>query len=259
MGNKKTNTTVSSKKQKSNPERKNDKINQRESFWNKSETPFFLRPQNIFLLLASVFGLCFVFLMPPFQVPDEASHMFRAYQLSRFHVKVEEQNNVFGNYRPPAPDNKVVGNYLPASFDSAQMQFWYLKFQPNNKVKKKAIIDACGIKLEPSKEKFIEMTAGNYSFVNYIPQILAMDIGRLLDLNVLPLFYLARVFALAFFYFVCMVFDKNTSFRKKYFFGFRIDPYDFNAGRVLFRRLRVEFVCFSGICIAASSYDTKAT
>jgi uncharacterized membrane protein len=158
-----------------------------------------LKPQNIFLILATTFGLSFIFTIPPFQVPDEAAHMFRAYELSRLHLKLEEKNNVFGNYLPPAPDNKVTCGYIPSSFDSAQRQFFYLKFQPNNKTNWKSIKEVGSIKLNPEKEKFTEITAGAYSFFGYIPQIPALIIGRILNFNVLALFYLGRIFALAFF------------------------------------------------------------
>jgi uncharacterized membrane protein len=158
-----------------------------------------LKPQSIFLVLATIFGLSFVFTIPPFQVPDEAAHMFRAYELSRLHLKLEEKNNVFGNYLPPAPDNKVTCGYIPSSFDSAQRQFFYLKFQPNNKTNWKTIKEVGSIKLNPENEKFTEITAGAYSFFGYIPQIPALIIGRILNFNVLSLFYLGRIFALAFF------------------------------------------------------------
>lgn len=165
-----------------------------------------LRPQSIFLFLAVVFGLLFTFTLPPFQVPDEAAHMFRAYQLSKFDLKVDTQSNVYGNYLPPSPDNYVAGAYLPASFDSVQMKFHYLKFQANNKTSKKAIDEACAIQVEPEKKKFTEITAGAYSFFNYIPQLPAIVIGRVFQLNVLPLFYLGRLFALAF-YILCVYFS----------------------------------------------------
>lgn len=158
-----------------------------------------LKPQNIFLILATTFGLSFIFTIPPFQVPDEASHMFRAYQFTKLEMRVEEKNNVYGNFRAPSKDNIVWGTYLPSNLDSVQMKFVYLKFQPQNKTKKKAILDACSIKLEPEKQKFTEMTASAYSFFSYIPQIPAIIIGRIVNLNVIPLLYLGRIFALAFY------------------------------------------------------------
>jgi uncharacterized membrane protein len=160
-----------------------------------------LKPQNIFLILATAFGLSFIFTIPPFQVPDEASHMFRAYQFTKLEMRVEEKNNVYGNFRAPSKDNIVWGTYLPSNLDSVQMKFVYLKFQPQNKTKKKAILDACSIKLEQEKQKFTEMTASAYSFFSYIPQIPAIIIGRIVNLNVIPLLYLGRIFALAFYIF----------------------------------------------------------
>lgn len=53
-----------------------------------------------YLLLALIFGVIFVFIIPPFQAPDEDSHFKKAYQVSigEFYPKVK--NNTIGNYFP---------------------------------------------------------------------------------------------------------------------------------------------------------------
>src|ERR1039457_2706283 len=146
-------------------------------------TPFFLKPQNMFVFLALVFGLCFVFTTPPFQVPDEASHMFRAYQLSTLHMQFTEKNNVYENNSPANKYNRVQGCYLPANLDSANRMYEYLKFYAKQKENDTVTAKASELKLNPENQKFTEMTAGIYSFFNYIPQIPAIFIGRMLNLN----------------------------------------------------------------------------
>jgi hypothetical protein len=37
--------------------------------------------QSLFIVMGAVFGLAFTVAPPPFQVPDENSHFFRAFQL----------------------------------------------------------------------------------------------------------------------------------------------------------------------------------
>jgi uncharacterized membrane protein len=200
-----------------------------------------LRPQSIFLFLAVVFGLIFAFTLPPFQVPDEAAHMFRAYQLSKFEFKVETQTNVYGNYLPPSPDNAVAGTYLPSSLDSVQMKFAPLRFHPERKTSKKEISEASAIKLEPDKVKFTEMTAGNYSHISYLPQLPAIYVGRLLNLNVLTIFYLGRIFALAFYIFCVWYSIRIAPFGKNIFLALGLIPMSLSlAGS------------YSGDCVAIS-------
>lgn len=200
-----------------------------------------LRPQSIFLFLAVVFGLFFAFTLPPFQVPDEAAHMFRAYQLSKFDFTVETQNNVYGNYQLPSPDNAVGGTYLPSSFDSVQMKFAHLRFHPERRTSKKEIQDAAAIQLEPEKVKFTEMTAGNYSHFSYLPQLPAIYVGRLLNLNVLSIFYLGRIFALAFYIFCVWYSIRIIPFGKNVFLALGLIPMSLSlAGS------------YSGDCVAIS-------
>ena len=38
--------------------------------------------EKIFVFLALIFGLLYVFILPPFQSVDEGNHFFRTYQIS---------------------------------------------------------------------------------------------------------------------------------------------------------------------------------
>lgn len=39
-------------------------------------------PERAFLLLAILLGVVFIFVTPPFEVPDEGAHFYRSYQVS---------------------------------------------------------------------------------------------------------------------------------------------------------------------------------
>src|SRR3954464_8500313 len=41
-----------------------------------------LSPQKFFLLVASLFGVLYALVLPPFQSPDEFNHFYRAWQIS---------------------------------------------------------------------------------------------------------------------------------------------------------------------------------
>ncbi len=52
--------------------------------FNEKLTAFFHAPEKVFLLLGLIFGLCYVFLTPPFQSPDEDIHFMSSWQYSTF-------------------------------------------------------------------------------------------------------------------------------------------------------------------------------
>ena len=53
-----------------------------------------------YLYIALIFGILFVFIVPPFQSPDEDSHFKKAYQVSKGKLYPEVKKNVIGNYFP---------------------------------------------------------------------------------------------------------------------------------------------------------------
>lgn len=206
---------------KNKPVKKARVIQKKEKF---TTTPIYLQPQNLFVVLALIFGLSFLLTTPPFQIPDEASHMFRAYQLSTLHIEVTEQNNVQGNDRKPSKYNRVQGCYLPSNLDSVNHLYTYLIFHSTNKINDTVTAKANELKVNPENQKFTEMTAGIYSFFNYIPQIPAILIGRMLDLNIIPLFYMGRIFALLFYIFCVWYSIKIIPFGKNLFFAISLTP-----------------------------------
>jgi hypothetical protein len=52
-----------------------------------------IQPTRIFVLFALIFGILFIVVTPPFQVPDEGAHFSRAYQISQFHI-IGEKNSI---------------------------------------------------------------------------------------------------------------------------------------------------------------------
>ena len=55
---------------------------------------------KIYVYIALIFGMLFVFLTPPLQSPDEDSHFKRSYQISKGHFYPVEKDNKIGNYFP---------------------------------------------------------------------------------------------------------------------------------------------------------------
>ena len=60
--------------------------------------------ENIFLLLSITIGLLLIFIVPPFQSPDEDSHFTKSYLIAT------------GKFFPKMVDKKV-GYYIPAEMN----------------------------------------------------------------------------------------------------------------------------------------------
>jgi hypothetical protein len=74
-----------------------------------------LQPEKVFLWLGGFFGLLFLFLTPPMQVPDEPAHFLRAWQISE------------GNLFADREDNRV-GGWMPLSLEKFSHPYWLTIF-----------------------------------------------------------------------------------------------------------------------------------
>ncbi len=151
-----------------------------------------VRIEYWFLPLFVIFGLLFLVLTPPFQVPDEGNHVFRAYQLSQGHVLAERRGD-------------SLGGEIPTSLVKQYTTFRrMLNFKPGRRVNMGRVRHGFSIPLNPDETRFVPfLNTGLYSPVPYLPQALAIGVGRLFNPPPLVLLYLARLanFAMAI---VCM-------------------------------------------------------
>jgi uncharacterized membrane protein len=163
---------------------------------NKSKVPLFLkkwklnfskpRPDSFFVTFASFFGLMVLLLTPPFQVPDEINHFYRAYQISE------------GNFIAVKQDNRV-GGYIPTSLEKITLPFQGLIRRMHAKTNIDTICGQFKAPLQPEVRKFIDFpNTAMYSPVSYFPQSLSIFILRIFHLSPLSLFYGARIFTLLF-------------------------------------------------------------
>ena len=131
-------------------------------------------PEYAYLTLALIFGLLFVFLTPPGQVPDEGSHLSRSAELSEFQ---------FSNH----------GKTIPASFLTLDSTFVRIHFSPDERTSQEEILSMAKIRLNPEKRH--ESSGPDYT-VPYIPQVLGIFIGRIFTSTPLFLMYFGRLFNL---------------------------------------------------------------
>lgn len=132
-----------------------------------------IRPERFYLITSSCYGLLFVFLTPPIQVPDEGVHFFRAYQISDF-------------------DFFQLKQTVPKSISEVS-KLSLIAF--SNNTQNISLDSLTSIKLDP--EKRIK-TWSYWYIIPYIPQGIGIFIGRIFGLPPLFLLYLGRIFNLIF-------------------------------------------------------------
>jgi uncharacterized membrane protein len=147
-------------------------------------------PGRFFLAAALLFGTLLAVVTPPFQVPDEPAHFYRAFTLSEGRLDLV----------PVAPPGGRGGSPLPASLHRiCEDLFGHLPRHPERKISARAILGAFAIRLSPQRREPVYFPNGlQYTFVPYIPQALGIAAGRRLGAPALGLFYLARLANLLF-------------------------------------------------------------
>jgi hypothetical protein len=141
-----------------------------------------LTPDRLVLALGLAGGLLLVFVTPPFHVPDEPAHFFRAYQIATAAAA------------EPGPGGGI-GYRLPASLRQlAELCTAGVAFNPAGRLSPGLLAAAWRLPLAPERRVF--MPAGSltlYTPVPYLPAAAAVAAGRWLALRPLALLYLARL------------------------------------------------------------------
>lgn len=140
-----------------------------------------ITPQKLFLFVAIIWGTVTVFITPPFQVPDEAMHFFRCYNLSCGKFSNETRNN-------------LVGAPLPVSVSKIGYLFSDIPFHPEKKVNLKKFSDSFLLPLNPRDTVYTLLTnSAQYFPIPYMPQVFAMTIPRLFHIHPVYLIYAGRL------------------------------------------------------------------
>lgn len=126
--------------------------------------PLVEKPERQFVLLASVFGLIMVFIMPPFTPPDETAHLYRAYQIS--------QGTLLGK----TEDGKTGGE-IPVDIRAC--------------VDYKS--DCIYNKIDKTKTQFVKISSSSYSPIAYIPQAIGVAVGGAVHSSIYSMIIAGRI------------------------------------------------------------------
>lgn len=133
-----------------------------------------------YIVIASTCILVNVFMLPPFQSPDEVSHFFRAVQIS--------DGQVFGERR----SESVSGGSIDKAAIVAGHSFDYLPGQPDVRLNAAAYRKVRDIAWSGTNEfAGFGNTVMNPPFL-YIPAATAIKVGRSVGMSVIDTLYMAR-------------------------------------------------------------------
>jgi uncharacterized membrane protein len=135
------------------------------------------------LVLGIVFGLIMIVLTPPFQVPDEEAHFYRAYQTSIFDLSLEKRGG-------------RVGADLPRSLRDTWLLFKLIRADSEKKVR--AAMYAHALEMTDTEPVFCSPILP-YPPAGYIAQSAGMLFGRMAGAPPIVSLYLARILNLALF------------------------------------------------------------
>lgn len=143
------------------------------------------RAQSVCLLVGLICIFPVIFLTPPFQVPDEPQHFYRAYQISELNLIASVENGRAGGSLPSSLI-QLTSKYL----NSREIH----DSRPVVKHSRSFIFETRDVPLEPQRREFIDFSGSAfYSPLAYLPQVIAIAAGRLFEASPLILMYLARI------------------------------------------------------------------
>lgn len=152
--------------------------------------------EKIYMLMMFFFGIILVFITPPFQIPDEPNHFYRAYQISE------------GILRSPSIETSDINGqkiYYCADVPTSLNTLFTAGIAPHGIIEGQnyfslhSALELFSIPLNSdSKEKKEIPNTGSYSPLVYTPQALGIFLVRLISDSVGLTFYAARIGALIF-------------------------------------------------------------
>jgi uncharacterized membrane protein len=144
------------------------------------------RVAKIVLILGTVIGLSMAIMTPPFQVPDEDAHFFRAYQTSILSLRLEKRGG-------------RVGAELPRCYLDTQLLFRGITFDRSSRVNAPMYKQALAMN---DRSPAFSSPILPYPPVAYVAQAIGLFAGRSANAPPIISFYFARLFNLALFLFM---------------------------------------------------------
>ena len=144
-------------------------------------------PEKLFLIIALIFGILLTVLTPPYQIPDEPQHFYRALSITEKRIISLKINN-------------NTGNYLPADLDEIHEKYVPIIKNLDKKTSFNDFKKSLAFKYNRNKQMFFNFpNTALYSPVCYIPQIIGIIVSKLFTNSLVAILLFGRLFSLFFF------------------------------------------------------------
>ncbi len=157
---------------------------------------FIEQPQNIFLIIAIFWGFLFMIFNPPFQAPDEDSHLYKIYGITdgSWSFKKYTTDNIGGI----SLGKKLTfsGQILPSGLVKASRYNKRIAGEPLKKTSFEETAQIAKISLEKENKIFIGYPAPFYTPLSYIPAIFFVLILKLINASPFWMLYVSRLCSL---------------------------------------------------------------
>lgn len=152
---------------------------------NKATYSYSITPIQVklFLLIATIFGFCFVFTSPPMKSPDEPQHYYRSFEVSELHFLSTKYSD--GRFGYNLPHNVGV-------FGEKHLAIEEKHLPPDVSLLKQLYKQ--GYTQERREIRFENSAV--YSPVGYTSSALGLSTAKALHLSILKGFYIGRIFNL---------------------------------------------------------------
>lgn len=172
----------------------------------------------LFLMIALVFGFLFILIIPPMTAPDEIGHFAKSYAFSQGKIVpyfLESAENPFKTWNQ-------YGFSLPASISELNQNVIGIGYNPSEKFDYSSLI---ATNFTNFNNVFIPLGGQlNYSFFQYVPQILAISISKLFASSMLSVYYATRIVNFLSSVFILFLAIKWTRFAKWGFVLLALNP-----------------------------------
>lgn len=187
--------------------------------------------ENIFLSLGLIFGLLFVFIIPPLQTADEDSHFKKAYLVASLH------------FLPEVGPDGLIGNYMPMAILDFENKHRYLMGNMDAKYSYKSQYFDSHLEVSKGENVFVEYSTSKTNPILFLPQALGMFLLKVTIDN--PLFnlndsfspinymYIGRIFNLLFYLIACYFAIRIIPFMKNALFLICLMPMTFSLASSL--------------------------
>ncbi len=139
---------------------------------------------NTLIGILFLFGIIYIVITPPFQVPDAPAHFFRAHQISQGELISEKRG-------------ERTGGEIPSSLFELRDLFAGISYYPDNIASVSGNIAAFKIKLDTDNKEFVGFeNSAVFSPVPYVPAVAGIIVSKLVTDSALVSYYAAAILTL---------------------------------------------------------------